>query len=48
MNWFKRSEVAQELKRQARREKKLRAAYSELGVAVGEAGVSHGLQALHT
>jgi hypothetical protein len=48
VNWFKRSEVAQELKRQARREKKLRAAYSELGVAVGEAGVSHGLQALHT
>lgn len=48
MNWFKTSEIAQDLKREARREKKLQAAYSELGVAVAESGTAHGVQALHT
>ena len=48
MNWFKGSEVAQALKRQVRKEKKLQAAYAELGVAVATSGESHAVQALHT
>lgn len=47
VNWFKGSEVAQALKRQVRKEKKLQAAYAELGVAVAASGESHGLQAMH-
>ena len=48
MNWFKGSEVAQALKHQIRKEKKLQAAYAELGVAVGASGASHAVQAMHT
>ena len=48
VKWFKGSEIAHELKEQARREKKLQAAYSELGVAVGHSGATHAVQALHT
>ena len=48
VNWFKGSEVAQQLKKQAWRDKKLQAAYSELGIAVAASGASHGIQAVHT
>eukprot|EP01046_Picozoa_sp_COSAG06_P079870 COSAG06_NODE_27248_length_597_cov_0.620482_2_plen_84_part_00 len=48
VNWFKGSELARALKKQARSEKKLQAAMTELGVSVAGTGASHGLQALHT
>lgn len=40
VNWFKGSEIAHDLKDQARKEKKLQAAYAELGVSITRSAAS--------
>ena len=47
VKWFKGSEIAQDLKDQARKEKKLRAAYAELGVSIARSGATRAMQVLH-
>ncbi len=47
VDWFRGSKAARELKKQVRKERKLQAAYSELGIAIGESGASHAIRALH-